>query len=217
VRKTAHELRTPIASIKALSETLTDGAIEDRAVARSFLEKINTESDKLSQMVQELVELSQIESGQAALNKTVSEINEPIEHAVSRLRPLADRAGVTLKTEVTPELPSIMLDKERIEQVLVNLIHNAIKFTRPTGKIIVSAILQDRRIVVSVADTGTGISEDDLPRIFERFYKTDKSRRSGGTGLGLSIAKHIIQGHGGEISAHSEQGKGSTFVFTLPV
>jgi two-component system phosphate regulon sensor histidine kinase PhoR len=217
VANVSHELRTPIASIKALSETLSDGAIEDPSVARNFLAKINTESEKLAQMVEELVELSQIESGQAALNSAPSRINEPIEHAVSRLKPLADRAGLTLKTAITPDLPQAMMDKDRIEQVLVNLIHNAIKFTHPMGKITVSAALEHGKIFVSVADTGIGISEDDLPRVFERFYKTDKSRRSGGTGLGLSIAKHVVQAHGGDISVASQQGKGSTFTFTIPI
>jgi two-component system, OmpR family, phosphate regulon sensor histidine kinase PhoR len=217
VANVSHELRTPIAAIKALAETLTEGAIEDKDVARDFLQKINIEMDKLAQMVKELVELSQIESGQTTLNKSPGNIEAPITHTVNRLKPLAERAGLTLKMEVNPDLPQVMIDKDRIEQVLVNLVHNAIKFTHPMGRITISACQQNHNIIVSVVDTGIGIPEDDLPRIFERFFKTDRSRRSGGTGLGLSIAKHIVQAHGGEIWVQSREGKGSNFSFSIPI
>jgi two-component system phosphate regulon sensor histidine kinase PhoR len=193
VANVSHELRTPIAAIRALAETLTEGAIEDKDVARDFLHKINNEVDKLSQMVKELVELSQIESGQTTLNKSLNNIGGPIAQTVNRLKPLAERAGLILKMEINPDLPQVMIDKDRIEQVLVNLVHNAIKFTHPMGRITISASQQNHYVIVSVIVTGIGISEDDLPRIFERFFKTDRSRRSGGTGLGLSIAKHIVR------------------------
>jgi two-component system phosphate regulon sensor histidine kinase PhoR len=217
VANVSHELRTPLASLKALSETLLEGALDDPAVAAEFLNKIDVEVDKLSQMVQELMQLSQIESGQTVLKKSPEAISEVINSAINRLQSLAERAGLDLKTEVNPELPPVSIDKERIEQVLINLIHNAIKFTPSGGKIRVSAVKQGNKITVAVADTGIGIPEDDLPRMFERFYKTDKSRKSGGTGLGLSIAKHIVQAHGGEISVQSQEGKGSTFSFSLPL
>ncbi len=217
VANVSHELRTPLASLKALSETLNEGAIEDQVVARDFLQKINIEVDKLSQMVQELMQLSQIESGQETLKKRSVLVKEMMNGAAERLKPLAERANLTLEVQVNPGVSSISVDRERIEQVLVNLIHNAIKFTPPGGKIAISARLEGKKVIISVTDTGIGISQDDLPRMFERFYKTDKSRATGGTGLGLSIAKHIVQAHGGEISVQSQEGKGSTFSFSLPL
>jgi two-component system phosphate regulon sensor histidine kinase PhoR len=213
----SHELRTPIASVKALAETLNEGAIEDPSVAKDFLSRINAEADKLAQMVQELGELSRIESGEAPLQKRRINIAEAIGHAVNRLRAQADRAELKLDIDIPPTLPEVMADEARVEQVLVNLIHNAIKFTPSGGRISISAKAKDNDILVSVADTGIGISPDDLPRIFERFYKADKSRSGGGTGLGLAIAKHIVEAHGGRIWAESTEGRGSIFNFTLPL
>lgn len=213
----SHELRTPIASVKALAETLNEGAIGDTSVAKDFLSRINVEADKLAQMVQELGELSRIESGEVPLQKRRINIADAIEHAVDRLKAQSDRAGLNLDIDIPPTLPKIMADEARVEQVLVNLIHNAIKFTPSGGGISISAKARDNDIMVSVADTGVGIPADDLPRIFERFYKADKSRTGGGTGLGLAIAKHIVEAHGGRIWAESVEGRGSTFNFTLPL
>jgi len=213
----SHELRTPIASVKALAETLNEGAIEDPSVAKDFLSRINVEVDKLAQMVQELGELSRIESGEAPLNKRRINMADVIGHAVDRLRAQADRAELKLDIDIPPTLPEVMSDEARVEQVLVNIIHNAIKFTPSGGKINISAKARDNDILVSVSDTGVGIPADDLPRIFERFYKADKSRSGGGTGLGLAIAKHIVEAHGGRIWAESVEGRGSTFNFTLPL
>jgi len=217
IANVSHELRTPITSLKALSETLIDGAIEDQSIARNFLQKMDTEIEKLAQMVEELVELSLIESGQAKLNKQPSDIKEVIEHSVNRLTPLAERGGLSMNLLIPRDLPQIVIDRDKIEHVLVNLIHNAIKFTTPGGKITISASQKPGQIEIAVTDTGIGISEEDLPRIFERFYKTDKSRSSSGTGLGLAIAKHIVQAHGGEIRVSSREGQGSSFSFTLPI
>ena len=213
----SHELRTPIASVKALAETLNEGAIEDPSVAKDFLSKINAEADKLAQMVQELGELSRIESGEATLQKRRINIAEAIGRAVDRLRAQADRAGLNLNVAIPPTLPEVVADEARVEQILVNIIHNAIKFTPSGGRISISAKAKDNDILVSVADTGIGIPPDDLPRIFERFYKAAKSRTGGGTGLGLAIAKHIVEAHGGRIWAESVEGRGSTFNFTLPL
>jgi two-component system phosphate regulon sensor histidine kinase PhoR len=213
----SHELRTPIASVKAIAETLNEGAIEDPSVAKDFLNKINAETDRLAQMVQELSELSRIESGEAPLQKRLFSIADAVEHAVDRLRPQADRAGLYTETNFVPNLPKVLADEDRIEQVLVNIIHNAIKFTPSGGKIVISTKRDNNNIMVSVTDTGIGIPADDLPRIFERFYKADKSRSGGGTGLGLAIARRIVEAHGGKIWAESVQGKGATFTFTLPV
>ena len=213
----SHELRTPIASVKALAETLNEGAIEDPSVAKDFLSRINVEVDKLAQMVQELGELSRIESGEAPLQKKPVNIAGAIEHAVDRLRAQADRAGLNFDFVIPSTLPKVMADEARVEQVLVNIIHNAIKFTPSGGRISISANARDNDIIISVKDTGVGIPADDLPRIFERFYKADKSRSGGGTGLGLAIAKHIVEAHGGRIWAESTEGRGSTFNFTLPL
>jgi two-component system phosphate regulon sensor histidine kinase PhoR len=213
----SHELRTPIASLKALAETLQDGAIEDSSVAKDFLGKINTEVDRLAQMVQELGDLFRIESGGASLQKKLVDISKTIKHAVERLGAQSDRAGLNLETNIPCDLSQVLADEMRVEQVLVNLIHNAIKFTLPGGRIIVSAKIEGSNILVSVNDAGVGIPADDLPRIFERFYKVDKARGGGGTGMGLAIAKHIVEAHGGRIWAMSVEGKGSTFNFTLPL
>lgn len=213
----SHELRTPIASLKALGETLRDGAIEQPSVAREFLDKINLEVDRLAQMVQEMGELSRIESGVAPLQKTPADVAEVVDRAVGRLEAQADRAGLKLETRIASDLPRVPADQARMEQVLVNLIHNAIKFTPSGGRITVSAKAEGDKLVVSVSDTGIGISEDDLPRVFERFYKADRARAGGGTGLGLAIAKHVVEAHGGRIWVESIEGKGSTFSFTLPL
>ncbi|MFH1486876.1 MAG: ATP-binding protein [Chloroflexota bacterium] len=216
VSNISHELRTPIASLKALAETLQEGAIEDSLVAKDFLSKINAETDRLAQMVQELGELSRIESGEALLRKRPLDVTKIIDHAVNRLKAQADRVGLKLVIDLPSSLPLALADSERLEQVLINVIHNAIKFTPPGGQISLSAREDGDNIHVSVADTGVGISADDLPRIFERFYKADKARAGGGTGLGLAIAKHIIESHGGRIWAESVEGKGSVIHFTLP-
>ncbi|HEY49565.1 MAG TPA: cell wall metabolism sensor histidine kinase WalK [Dehalococcoidia bacterium] len=216
VSNISHELRTPIASLKALAETLHEGAINDPSVAKEFLSKINAELDKLAQMVQELGELSHIESGEVPFHITSFAIVDSITRAIERLRLQADRAGLNIETDFPPALPDVAADQERVEQVLGNLIHNAIKFTQPGGSINIAVKEKDDSILVAVSDTGIGIPADDLPRIFERFYKADKARSGGGTGLGLAIAKHIIEGHGGKIWAESVEGKGSTFNFTLP-
>lgn len=212
----SHELRTPLASIKAIVETLQDGAISDKKVARRFLTEIDNELDRMTQLVGGLTELSSVESGRDELKPEMVNLNVLIEDAVARLRPLAKRKNVTLSTSLFTSLPPVHADKDRIRQVITNLLHNAIKLTPPDGKVNISTELSESLVLVKVSDTGIGISEEDLPRIFERFYKADKARTGEGTGLGLAIAKHIVQAHGGNIWAESKESKGSTFFFTLP-
>jgi two-component system phosphate regulon sensor histidine kinase PhoR len=132
------------------------------------------------------------------------------------MSPLAERNQVALFKQFSPYLPHVTADKDRIRQTIINLIHNAIKFNKPNGRVTVFTGCDSSSVTVSVADTGIGISKEDLPHVFERFYKADKARSSGGSGLGLAIAKHTILSHGGSIYAQSEEGKGSTFTFTLP-
>lgn len=213
----SHELRTPLASLKALAETLQDGALDDPPAANRFIHQIQIEVDALTQMVNELLELSHIESGRLTLDFRLVTAHELLSSAAERMRLQVERAGLTLRVECADNLPPIRMDVTRLEQVLVNLIHNAVKFTRPGGEVVLLGDAFDSGVRFAVRDTGLGIPAEDLPRIFERFYKSDRSRSSGGTGLGLSIARHIIEAHGGKIWVESEEGRGSTFYFSIPI
>jgi two-component system phosphate regulon sensor histidine kinase PhoR len=213
----SHELRTPLAALKALVDTLRDGALDDPPAAQRFLGRMDAEVDTMTQMVQELLELSRIESGQAPMRLRVTEIREVVSAAVERLRPQAERAALKLDITLPSEPTYALADPERIRQVVMNLLHNALKFTPADGQVQVSVAVdaEDDEVIVSVRDSGIGIPAESMPRIFERFYKADPARATGGTGLGLAIAKHIVQGHGGRIWAESIEGKGSVFHFTL--
>lgn len=217
VNNVSHELRTPLASIKALVETLREGALEDPPAARHFLERIEIEVDTLIQMVQELLELARLESGRVVLNLQVVDPVSMITPAVDRLLPQAERAGLRVVLDIPSDLPRVRIDPSLFRQVITNLVHNAIKFTPAGGEIHITARAAKQEIIVSVSDTGIGIPKEDLPRIFERFYKADRSRAGGGTGLGLAIAKHVVLSHGGRIWAESQEGRGSTFYFTIPL
>jgi two-component system phosphate regulon sensor histidine kinase PhoR len=216
VSNLSHELRTPLASLKALTETLTGGALDDPPAARKFINQIEIEVDALTQMVNELLGLSQIESGSLHLELRSVDVCDLLHSAAERMRLQAERAGLVLKVECFQDVPKVDIDALRLEQVLVNLIHNAVKFTHPGGTVVLAARAEKDGIQISVRDTGVGINPDDLSRIFERFYKSDRSRSDGGTGLGLSIARHIVEAHGGKIWAESELGQGSTFFFSIP-
>jgi len=221
----SHELRTPLASLKALTETLQGGALSDEQAGPWFLERISAEVDALTQMAQELLDLSRIESGQVELDLEDLQPRALLEGAAERMRMQAERAELQLRVECAEELPAVRGDHARLEQVLVNLIHNAVKFTPPGGAVVLSANQASApngegeplpMVRFAVRDTGIGIPADDLPRIFERFYRVDKSRTGGGTGLGLSIGRHIVEAHQGRIWAESIEGEGSTFYFTIP-
>ncbi|CAN5833534.1 ATP-binding protein [soil metagenome] len=217
VANVSHELRTPLASIRALADTLESGALEDPDVSLDFVQRIVMEVDRLTILVDELLDLARLESGRIALRRQVTAPSDLIVSGVERLKPQIQRAGLLLAIEIPDGLPMVLSDRARIEQVLLNLVHNAIKFTPAGGAIKVSADQSGSHVRVHVNDTGQGIPAAELPRVFERFYKTDRSRRSEGTGLGLAISKHIIQAHHGEIWVASEHGRGSTFSFSLPV
>jgi two-component system phosphate regulon sensor histidine kinase PhoR len=216
VSNISHELRTPLAGLKALVDTLRDGALEDPQAAERFLNRMDAEVDAVTQMVQELLQLSRLESGQAPLRLVPTPVSDVLVKPIERLRPQAERAELDVTVVLPPLLPMVLADAERVQQVVTNLVHNAIKFTPVGGTLTVSARSEGDQVVVSVSDTGVGITPDDLPRIFERFFKADRARSGGGTGLGLAIAKHVVQGHGGHIWVESTEGKGSTFFFSLP-
>ena len=217
VANVSHELRTPLTSIRAMVETLEAGALDEPEIATAFLARIVTEVDRLTTLVDELLDLARLESGRVALQRAAISASDLLRTGAQRLLAQAERARLTLAIEVPPELPAVVADRARIEQVLLNLVHNAIKFTPPGGTITISAEAERGMVAVTVRDTGVGIAAAELPRLFERFFKTDRARRSDGTGLGLAIAKHIVSEHGGDIGVTSELGEGSAFVFTLPV
>jgi len=216
IANVSHELRTPLASIKSVVETLQSGALDDKVAALDFLSRADAEVDRLVQMVTELLELSRLESGQAPLAMEPVDVGRMLEQTVERMLSQAKRKGLKLALEIAPDLPSIVGDAQRLEQAVVNLLDNAIKFTPEGGSVRVSARLVDGAVQVEVEDTGAGISAEKLPRIFERFYKVDRARGDRGTGLGLAVVKHTVELHGGTISARSREGHGSTFTVTLP-
>ena len=213
----SHEFRTPLAGIKAMVETLRDGAVDDKKAARDFLTRIDSEVDRLTQLVAELTELSRIETGKAELKIEPVNLNQLVEEVIAQLSPQAERQKLSISKELAADLPSVPADKDRVRQVIANLVHNAIKFTRPGGRITITTRTLEESVTVDIADTGIGIPKEDLPHVFERFYKGDKARAGEGTGMGLAIAKHVVEAHGGNIWVQSEEGKGSTFSFSLPL
>jgi two-component system phosphate regulon sensor histidine kinase PhoR len=268
VSHVSHELRTPLTALKLLADTLADVITSDPAAAVEFAQRIGGEIDHLSQMVAELLELSRIESGAIQLQTEPTDIAGLVEVVFERLAPLAQERGICLRSTISEDLPPAQADVKRLGEVLVNLVHNSLKYTHPGGTVTVSAEVtsgsepaeargfvalsaesareaetqnEGLYLVVHVTDTGVGISEDDLPRVFERFFKVDRARTrapgqrapsafeevegatapqssaAAGTGLGLAIAKHLVELHGGHIWARSRLGRGSTFSFTLPV
>ena len=217
----SHELRTPLTNVRLLTETLSR-EIEAVAVpdgVRDRVAKIDVETGHLVQMVNELLDLSRIEAGGSQLYLDVVDLGAVVRASSDRLRVFAERQGVRLEAQVPEGLPVVRGDGERLGQVLINLVHNAVKFSAAGQAVVVRASADEGEIVVSVADRGPGVSRADQARIFERFFKVDRARvrGRGGTGLGLAIARHIVEGHGGRIWVESEEGEGSTFSFAVPI
>ena len=212
----SHELRTPLTSIRLLLESLLSGARLDSAEANSALQKIETEVTALEQMAQELLDLAQIESGQALVRLVPTPVAQLVAETVERLAPQAAHKHQIVSVEMPPDLVALA-DPAQVNRALGSLLHNAIKFTPPEGQVWVRARLSDGDVLIEVADTGPGIPREDLPRVFERFFRGDRARVGGGTGLGLAIAKHVVEAHGGKIWVESEgrPGRGATFRFTL--
>lgn len=235
VANISHELRTPLTALRLLIDTFRMSHADMPPAQQRLISQMNDQTESLTQLVQELSDLTQIESGQMPMRMVRASLHDMAQTAITRLQPQAERAGLALINNV-PEVAYGLFDPEQIRRVLSNLLHNAIKFT-PQGSVTVflcegddatralsklpfdpsaPAINLEDVIVMGVRDSGAGIPKEDLPRIFERFYKVDRARGHAGTGLGLAIAKHIVEAHAGRIWAESALGKGATFYFTLP-
>ncbi len=228
VANVSHELRTPLTSIKGYVEALLDGAKDDPATSQQFLDIILKQTDRLNLILEDLLQLSKIESGQVVLKHESLYLPSVVDRTLSMIKPLADKKGHQVILHIAPDLPLVAGDEERLGQVLTNLLDNAVKYTPEGGKITVAAHLvpedlssgsAPRMVEISVTDTGIGIPEEDRPRVFERFYRVDKarSRELGGTGLGLAIVKHLVEGHGGQVWVEGNLPTGSRFVVRLPV
>jgi two-component system, OmpR family, phosphate regulon sensor histidine kinase PhoR len=213
----SHELRTPIFSVQGFLETLLNGAIDDPNVNRKFVQTAYTHAERLNTLLTDLINISQIESGEMRMSFRYFDLSGYLEQVVSEMTPEAEKKKITLRLQIPGSPTEVFGDKERIKQALVNLIDNAIKYTQPEGSITVSYSHDGARARITVADTGVGIAQEHLPRLFERFYRVDKerSREVGGTGLGLAIVKHIIEAHGSKVEVQSQIGKGSAFSFDL--
>jgi len=215
VANVSHELRTPLTSIRAVAETLQGGAMQDKSVAERFLNMIITESERLSRIADDLLILSAAES--KTPTKDCVNLTVLLHGVIHRVQEQTERHKVKLTTTLQGGIMT-MANADQMEQVFVNLIDNAIKYTPEGGYVTVTASQQNDQLTVCVKDTGIGIPQQDLPRIFERFYRVDKarSRQTGGTGLGLSIVKHIVETHGGHVTVESEYNHGSSFTVKLP-
>jgi two-component system phosphate regulon sensor histidine kinase PhoR len=218
IANVSHELRTPLASLRALAETLRDGAARDPEAGPRFLGRIVSEIDRLALLVNDLLDLSAIESGSAKLEMAPVSMGEVAREVAAKFRPVAERRGIVLRVDDLDEVPEAWGDEARLVQAVVNLVDNALKYTPAGGAVRISGRAAQELVALSVADTGLGIASEHLPRIFERFYRVDRSRSRalGGTGLGLSIVKHIATSHGGRVEVHSVEGRGSEFTLVIP-
>lgn len=219
VANVSHELRTPLTSIKSYTETLIDGALEDKPTAERFLGVIDAEADRMARLVKDLLELSKFDHKKMKFDLTKSNLEKLAKDSIEKVLLEAESKKIDIQSYTIGDIPDTLLDKDRIEQVILNVISNAIKYTPQGGKITVYIEKLYNELYLKVIDTGIGIAKKDIPRIFERFYRVDKarSRELGGTGLGLSIAKEIIEAHKGEISVSSELDKGTEVVIKLPI
>ncbi|MCX7842173.1 MAG: cell wall metabolism sensor histidine kinase WalK [Clostridia bacterium] len=217
VSNVTHELKTPLTSIRGFIETLRSGAIDDREVAERFLEIIDIEAERLYVLINDILQLSEIESKQKDTNISTYSLKPIIEEIFSILQGTADKKGIKLSCNIDESL-KIIANKNRVKQMVINLVDNAIKYNVDNGRVDVLAYKAEGKIVISVKDTGIGIPAVHLPRIFERFYRVDKgrSRNMGGTGLGLSIVKHIVNLYNGDVKVNSEPGIGTEFIISLP-
>ena len=217
VSNVSHELRTPLSSIKAMAETLEDGGLNDPSINADFVQRIHIEADRMTTLVNDLLELTSLQSGQADMKAQQVDIASVIREEGSRYVQVAEGLGIEARVSLPEDLPKIVAQEDRMRQVVRNLLDNALKFTPENGRIDISASTNHDVVEVRVSDNGLGIPPESLPHIFERFYKVERSRRNEGSGLGLAIVKNIVQAYGGEVSVESCEGEGSTFSFTLSV
>jgi len=218
VANVSHELRTPLTFIRGFVETLQDGALKDPVKGPQFLATIEKHVIQLSNLVDELLELSKLESRPGLSRSVPVNIGDRIRKAAELMAPAAQKKSHAVNLNLSAEILTVPGDPDYIDRAITNLLDNAIKYTPEKGRIQISASGVDSTAIIEVSDNGIGIPAADIPRIFERFYRVDKSRSRdmGGTGLGLSIVKHIAQAHGGTVDVTSEPGKGTTFRLTLP-
>ncbi|WP_168208696.1 cell wall metabolism sensor histidine kinase WalK [Chitinophaga sp. XS-30] len=215
----SHELKTPIFAVQGYIHTLLDGAIEDPSVNKMFLKNATKNIDRLCRLIDDLDEISKLESGEMTINKELFVIQDLVKDVFDTLSLKANQKEIKFSIKKGCEAPiHVMADKEKIRQVLINLIENSVKYGKPEGQTIASIYNMDgKRVLIEISDSGIGMSEEHLPRVFERFYRTDRarSRDIGGTGLGLAIVKHIVEAHDQTINVRSKLDVGSTFGFTL--
>ena len=215
VSNVSHELRTPLSSIKAMAETLEGGGLVDASINADFVRRIHIEADRMTTLVNDLLELTSLQSGQADMKAQQVDIASVIREEGSRYVQVAEGLGIEARVSLPEDLPKVVAQEDRMRQVVRNLLDNALKFTPENGRIDISASTNHDVVEVRVSDNGLGIPPESLPHIFERFYKVERSRRNEGSGLGLAIVKNIVQAYGGEVSVESREGEGSTFSFTL--
>jgi signal transduction histidine kinase len=216
VAAVSHDLRTPLASLRALVEALDDGVVNDPAEVRRYYTLLKGEVERFSVLIDDLFELARLESGALRLDLAPSPVQDLISEALERMAAQADRKGLRLAGEVVGDPPPVLVDSQQFARVLLNLVQNAIRHTPADGSVTVRAVPEGPLVRLEVQDTGEGIPPEELPRVFERFYRGDPARsREAGSGLGLAIARGIVEAHGGRLWVESEPGRGSRFACTL--
>jgi len=218
VSAVSHEMKTPLSGIKAYVELLADGDAEDEATREEFLDVINTQADRLQRLIDNLLNLARIEAGVVDVNKHTQSLNEVLEEALGVVQPAAEAKQITLERQLSSLYLGVHVDHDMFLQAVINLLSNAVKYTPAGGQVALRSRTHDDEVVVQVADTGVGLSEEDRQRVFEKFFRVRKDREmAAGTGLGLPLARHIVEDvHNGHLTVESELGKGSTFTITVP-
>jgi two-component system, OmpR family, phosphate regulon sensor histidine kinase PhoR len=218
VANVSHEMKTPLTAIRGFAETLLGGALEDKENNRVFVERMKAQAERLESLIDDTLSLARIERGEVPLSLSPVDWENLVSRVKESFKVAAGEQSISFQAQVEPDLPKVQGDGKLLEQAIGNLVDNAIKYNRPEGKVLVSVSRSgEKGVRIKVEDTGIGILKDDQPRVFERFYRVDKtrSREMGGTGLGLSIVKHIVERHGGKVGCESEVGKGSRFWFEI--
>jgi two-component system phosphate regulon sensor histidine kinase PhoR len=219
VSNVTHELKTPLTSIKGFIDTLKNGAIHDEDVAERFLDIIDIEAERLTTLIEDILELSEIETMKQDVRIDDYDLHDIIEEAINVVFQSAAKKNIRIKHHVDPQISKVRVNKDRLKQMLINLIDNGIKYNNPGGIVEITCEKIGKTVEFHIVDSGIGISNEHIPRLFERFYRVDKgrSRNQGGTGLGLSIVKHIVNLYNGELNVESEVGKGTEFIIRLPI